>query len=113
MDHKKILQKANEAVSKGDHETFLSYCTEDIQWIFVGDKTLKGKEAIRLYMKETYKQPPKFDIENMIAQDDYLTSIGSISLLNENDEWIEYDYCDVWKFKDGKMASLKAFVIEK
>lgn len=113
MDHKTILQKTNEAVSNGDHETFLTYCTEDVQWKFVGDRTIEGKENIRLYMKETYIKPPKFDVDQFISEGDYLTAIGSISLLNENDEWVEYDYCDVWKFRDGKMAELKAFVIEK
>jgi ketosteroid isomerase-like protein len=24
-----------------------------------------------------------------------------------------YDYCDVWRFENGKIAELKAFVIEK
>jgi ketosteroid isomerase-like protein len=30
---------------------------------------------------------------------------------DEHSKMITYDYCDVWKFKDGKMWELKAFVI--
>jgi uncharacterized protein len=29
----------------GNNEEFLSFCTNDTQWIFLGDKTLEGKEA--------------------------------------------------------------------
>jgi ketosteroid isomerase-like protein len=112
MNNKTILEKSNAAISEGDHETFLTYCTEDTKWTFVGDRELSGKDEIRQYMSETYKTPPKFDVENMIGEGDFVTAVGRISLFNEEDnQWIQYDYCDVWKFENGKMAELKAFVI--
>jgi hypothetical protein len=37
----------------------LSFCTDDTEWTFVGDKTLKGKEAVRQWMATTYIEPPK------------------------------------------------------
>jgi len=112
MNNKAILEKANAAVAEGDHETFLSYCTEDIKWTFVGDQSLSGKEKIRHYMNETYEKPPKFDVESLIAEGDFVTAVGTISLWEAND-WKDYDYCDVWRFENGKMAELKAFVIDK
>jgi len=33
--HKATLEKANAAVGSGDHEGFLSFCTEDTKWTFV------------------------------------------------------------------------------
>ena len=45
-NNKIILEKANEAVTNGDNEGFLSFCTDDTEWTFVGDKTLCGKEAV-------------------------------------------------------------------
>lgn len=42
--NKATLEKANAAIAEGDHEGFLSFCTDDTEWTFVGDKTLKGKE---------------------------------------------------------------------
>lgn len=111
MSNKAILEKANAAVSSGDNEGFLSFCTEDTEWTFVGDQTLKGKEAVRQYMKTAYVEPPKFDVENMIAEGDYLTAIGRISLKNEAGEMVDYSYCDVWRFENGKLAELKAFVV--
>lgn len=112
MNNKEILEKANLAVANGDNEGFLSFCTEDVKWNFVGDQTLKGKEAVRKYMEKTYIEPPKFDIENLIAEGNYVTAIGKISMKNENGETENFEYCDVWRFQEGKMAELKAFVIK-
>lgn len=48
--NKQTLELANAAVTSGDYEGFLSYCTEDTIWTFVGEQTLQGKEAVRDYM---------------------------------------------------------------
>ena len=112
MTNKEKLENANAAITAGDHEGFLSYCTEDTDWTFVGDQTLRGKEAVRQYMKKAYMEPPKFMVENLIAEGDFLTAVGKISMKNEEGETVDYSYCDVWRFRDGKMAELQAFVIE-
>ncbi|TRW23807.1 nuclear transport factor 2 family protein [Flavobacterium zepuense] len=112
LDNKTILEKANAAVTQGNNEEFLSYCNDDTTWIFVGDQTLKGKEAVRQYMVKAYIEPPKFMVENLIAEGDFVTAIGKISMKDESGNTVDYSYCDVWRFKDGKMAELKAFVIE-
>ncbi|MCE7064035.1 nuclear transport factor 2 family protein [Dyadobacter sp. CY326] len=112
VDNKAVLLKANDAVAKGDNEGFLSFCAEDIQFEFVGDKTLQGKDAVRAYMKIAYVEPPEFNVEHLIAEGDFVSAIGEISMKDEDGKKINYSYCDVWRFQDGKMAQLKAFVIE-
>jgi uncharacterized protein len=111
MNNKAILEQANAAVSKGDNEGFLAFCTDDTEWTFVGDQTLRGKEAVRQYMAKAYQEPPKFMVEHLIAEGEWLTVLGNISMKDDTGEWKAYAYCDVWRFRDGKMAELKAFVI--
>lgn len=110
--YKKILEKANAAITEGDHEKFLSFCTDDTEWVFVGDKTLRGKDAVRQYMTTAYKEPPKFVVTNLIEEGDFLTVLGDITMKDEKGKEENYKYCDVWRFRDGKMAELKAFVIK-
>jgi ketosteroid isomerase-like protein len=110
--NKAILTQANAAVVKGDHEGFLSHCTEDVEWVFVGDKTLKGKEAVRQYMKVTYIEPPSFRVDHLIAEGDFVTALGDIEMKDETGKLVHSTYCDVWRIRDGKLAELKAFVIE-
>lgn len=112
-NNKRILKKANEAISRGDHEEFLKFCTEDTVWTFIGDRKLIGKEAVRKYMAASYINPPKFDMKNLIAENDFVTVVGNITLPNEEGKMTDYAYCDVWRFRDGKMAELMAFVIEQ
>ncbi len=112
IDNKETLKKANALITQGDNEGFLSFCTNDTKWTFIGDQTLNGKENVREWMKTAYKQPPNFEVENIIEEDDFVTAIGKITMKNEKEIMTTYSYCDVWKFRDGKMAELRAFVIE-
>jgi uncharacterized protein (TIGR02246 family) len=110
--NKTVLSTANEAIAKGDFEGFLSFCTEDTKWTFVGDRTLNGKEAVRQWMADTYREPPALRVDRMIAEDDFVTALGEITLKDEAGKATHHSYCDVWRFHGGRMAELHAFVIE-
>lgn len=113
MTNTKILHKANEFVKNGDYESFLTYCTPNTKWIFVGERILNGKEEVRAYMKEFYWEPPVFNVEKAIEEGNFVMVTGEIRLKNETGKYEHFDYCDIWRFEDGKIAELKAFVIEK
>ena len=109
---KAILEKANAAVAQGDYEKFASFCTEDTEWTFVGDKVLKGKQAVEQWMTAEYIEPPVNNVTDLIAEGDFLTAIGEIKVKNKDGKTNIFSYCDVWQFRDSKMAELRAFVIE-
>lgn len=111
-NNKATLKKANAAITKGNYAEFLKFCTDDIRWTFVGDQILEGKEAVRQWMERTYIKPPKFDVTNLIAENNFVTAIGNITMTEEDGKTTQYAYSDVWQFRDGKMAALTAFVIE-
>ena len=113
MKNATILHQANEFVKKGNYESFLLYCTQDTKWIFVGERILDGRDKVREYMKEFYLEPPVFTVENTIEEGSYVTVTGEITLKAANGTYNHYDYCDVWRFENGKIAELSAFVIEK
>ncbi len=110
--NKATLISANAAISKGDFESFLIHCTEDTTWHMLGDQTLTGKEAVRKWMKETYVHPPKFNVSNLIAEDDFVVAIGKITLTDQAGQETHSLYSDVWKFKAGQLAELRAYVVE-
>lgn len=110
--HKNTLKQANAAIRRLDFEGFLALCTDDTEWTFVGDKTLRGKEAVRQWMPTAYPEPPVFEVHHMVADDaGFLTAIGEITLKNDSGRPVRHAYCDVWRFRDGKLAQLQAFVI--
>jgi uncharacterized protein len=110
--NKAILEEANAFVAEGNYEKFLSFCDEDTEWTFVGDRILKGKEAVRQYMAATYIEPPKFTVTDLIAEGDFVTALGDITLKDENGKAVHHSYCDIWRFRGGKIVELKAFVIK-
>jgi uncharacterized protein len=109
--NKSILEQANAAIVKRDFEGFLKFCTEDTEWNFVGERTLKGKEAVRRWMAETYLEAPEFEVHRMVAEHDFVIAIGEITLKDDNGKATRHQYCDVWRFRDGLMAELRAFVV--
>lgn len=113
MKNATILHKANEFVKKGNYEDFLGYCTPVTKWVFVGERILEGKDKVRAYMKEFYVEPPVFSVETTIEEGSLVTVTGEITLKASNGSYHHYDYCDIWRFENGKIAELKAFVIEK
>lgn len=93
--HKAILEKANAAITHGDCEGFLAFCTEDTQWTFVGDRTLHGKDAVRQWMATAYTEPPRFEVHQLIAEGDFVTALGEITLKDAGGKAIRHAYCDV------------------
>lgn len=112
-DSKIILEKANAAMAVGDTEGFLAYCTEETEWNFVGDKTLRGKAAVREYLADTYAKPPKFDASDLIAEGEFVTALGEITITGKDGRETSYWYCDVWSLREDKLDKLRAFVVEK
>jgi ketosteroid isomerase-like protein len=112
VPNKTILEQANAAITAGDYEGFLAHCTDDTQWTFVGEQTLRGKPAVRQWMATAYQEPPRFKVEQLIAEADFVTALGTILLPDAQGRLMEHAYCDVWRFRAGKLAELRAFVIK-
>jgi ketosteroid isomerase-like protein len=110
--NKAILTQANEAVVRADYEAFLAHCTDDVKWTFVGEQTLRGKAAVRQYISETYLEPPTFTVDQLIADDDFVIALGEIRIKDETGKRTHSSYCDVWRIRDGKLAELRAYVVE-
>jgi uncharacterized protein len=110
--NKALLKEANAAIVEGDNEGFLAFCADDTEWTFVGDRTLKGKEAVRRWMEAAYTEPPQFTVTHMIAEGDFVVAVGRIVTKDEEGEVVDSSYCDVWRFRGGKIIGLRAFVIK-
>lgn len=111
--NKAILEQGNAAITAGNNEGFLALCTNDTVWTFVGDKTLTGIEAVRQWMATEYVEPPQNTVTSLIAEGDFVTAMGHLAMKDKDGNMAHYEYCDVWRFQNGKMAELKAFVIKK
>lgn len=53
-----------------------------------------------------------FSMETIIEEGDFVSVLGEISLKNSSGTDEHYSYCDNWRFENGKMAALRAYVIK-
>ena len=107
----RALEQANAAIAVGDYEGFLAHCTDDTVWHLVGERTLRGKEAVRRHITATYLEPPRFTVTQLIAAGDFVAAIGDIAVTDAAGRVTHSAYCDVWRLWDGKLAELRAFVV--
>lgn len=109
--NKAALTAANAAITRGDTEGFLAYCAEDITWTTVGEDTLNGKNAVREWMSTGYAEAPSFTVTDLVAERDVVVALGTIESKGDDGQPIQNAYADVWRFRDGLMVELRAFVI--
>ncbi len=109
--NKAIVERANETFRHADVEGLLALCTDDFTWTMVGAETATGKAAIREWMAKGPSEPPNFTIDTIIAEGDFVTCIGEMTM-DEKGEVVPYTFCDVWRLQGDKIAELRAYVIK-
>ena len=113
MSNKETVEKINASFQSGSTDGFLEYCTDDVSWAMVGEKTVEGKETIREWMKSmTGMEPPQFTVDQLIADGDNVACYGDMKMKGEDGKIADYSYCDVYHFKGDKVAELRSFVVK-
>ena len=111
--NKRSVQKINDAFARGDSETFLSNCKEDVSWTMVGEKQTNGKSEIREWMASMEgMEPPVFTVDKMIADGNSVACYGDMTMKNKEGLAENYSYVDISEFDGEKVADLKSFVVK-
>ena len=110
--NKQIVEEVNASFAEGGVEGFLSHCADDVVWTMVGNTTTRGKDAIREWMASMDIEPPKFTVDNIIAEGDFVTAYGDMTMKEKDGKTVPYAYCDIYRFRDGKIAELNSFVVK-
>ena len=111
-NRKEIVQRINEAFAENNLENVLSFCTDDFTWTMVGDTTVQGKDPIRKWLASMNPQPPRFTIQQTVAEGEFVITRGDMLMQEkENGPSIPYTFCDIYRFVGDEVAELTAFVI--
>jgi len=111
--NKEIVEKVNAAFTKGNSEGFLEHCADDVVWTMEGEKTTNGIAEIREWMKQMDgMEPPKFTVDRLIAEGDYVVCYGEMTMKGEDGKEGKYSYCDAYTFKGDKIKELRSFVVK-
>lgn len=110
-ENRAVVERVNAAFTKGDVEEFLSCCADDVVWTMIGEKSVKGKQAIRNWMRAMPAEPPQFTVDGMCADGDLVTAFGDMTMTQEGTP-VPYAYCDVYRIHGGRIAELKSYVLK-
>ena len=110
--NKEIVEKVNASFDEGNVEGFLSFCTDDVVWTIIGEKAVAGKDAIRQWMASMDIGSPKFTVTNVIAEGDFVTAYGDMTMKDKEGKTAPYSFCDIYQFRGGKIVELKSFVVK-
>lgn len=109
---KEIVVKVDAAFAENNVERFLSFCADDVGWTMVGDRTVRGKEAIRRWLTSMGSEPPNFSPAGVIAEGDFVSAYGNMTLKDKSGESVQYSYCDIYRFRGDQIGELRSFVIK-
>jgi ketosteroid isomerase-like protein len=111
-DQKQIVQRINDGFAENNLEKVLSFCTDDFTWTMVGETTVTGKDPIRKWIASMNPQPPRFTIQQSVAEGNVVITRGDMTMQEKKDgPSIPYAFCDIYRFEGDKVAELTAFVI--
>jgi ketosteroid isomerase-like protein len=109
--HKAVVEKVNAAFAANNTEGFLAHCAKDVEWTMVGDRTVKGVDAIRTWMASVSGDAPTFTVDQIVAEGEYVTCFGDMTMKDKDGSPAPYGYCDVYRFRDGRIAELRSYVV--
>jgi ketosteroid isomerase-like protein len=113
MSNKEIVQKVNDAFADNKTGVFLSFCSDDVEWTMVGDKTFKGINAIKEFMSSMEgEEPPTFTVDEIIADGDSVACYGSMKMAGKDGKLADYSFCDIYRFNSGKIVKLQSFIVK-
>lgn len=108
-----IIDRVNQAFAEMDTEGWLDLSHDDIQWIIPGMETMQGKQAIRDFLTVgPGANPPELTVTGTVLDEDSAAVQGEMVMPNEAGVRTHYHYCDIYRFRGDKIATLTSYVVE-
>jgi uncharacterized protein len=112
VKNKEIVRRVDAAFAENNVEGFLSFCADDVEWTMIGNPAVKGKEAIRNWLASMGSEPPNISPAGIIAEGDFASAYGNMTMKDKDGEVVQYSYCDIYRFSGDKIVDIKSFVIK-
>lgn len=115
--NKEFFLKLNDAFATGEVDFLIENLCEDIQWEYVGEKKIQGKETVVSKMLEPMRGviAEQYVTKQIITHGNKAVIEGTMKMPDENGEERRYSFCDIYtldKFKNGKIKTLTTYLIQ-
>jgi ketosteroid isomerase-like protein len=113
-EQKLVVQKYMEAFSRTDHESILSCLTDDVEWEMPGYYFHKGIEAFDKEIENPNADGhPDIKVNRMIEEGNCVVAEGTVTAKLKGGNNIDAVFCDVFRFRNGKICKLTSYVMFK
>ncbi|GAB3920765.1 nuclear transport factor 2 family protein [Mucilaginibacter myungsuensis] len=114
---KELIEKINSFFSDGNMEAFMDYAADDMVWEMysstTGHTTLNGREAINsMEMPPNMPEKMEFKFDTIVIEGDIASVQGSSSGTRPDGKPYKGHFCDVYHFKNDKIAKMVSYVID-
>lgn len=114
-----FIRKFNEAFSINDLNFILDQMSEEIEWIFIGEKTMKGRKAVVEFMEPMKNiETLEMELHQVIIQDGTAAANGQMKIKEPTGEIKSFGFADFYEFSEEetpkirKMTSYVSRIIE-
>lgn len=106
-EQEEFIRKFNEAFSKNDLDFILGHMSDDIVWNFIGEKNLKGKEAVKDFMEPMKNiETIAMELEQIIIQDLTAAANGRMKIKEPSGEIKSFGFADFYEFSKQKATEI-------
>ena len=113
---KHLIEKINKIFSKNDMEAFLALVSDDVVWEMhsssTGHNMLKGKEEVARMDLSKMPEKMNFQFRTVIIEGEVAAVDGTNNGITPDGKQFDSNFCDIYNFKDGKVAKLTSYVID-
>lgn len=112
-EYKAKVKKLNAVIGANDLEAFLSFYTDDVRWVRVGEKSAMGREELRGLIESLGDAPPPSNVtlDVMIAEGVYVVAFGHLVGKGDDGETAPRAFCDVYRFRGDEVAEHTSFLV--
>jgi ketosteroid isomerase-like protein len=112
---KSTIKQISKEFSNGNFKFCYNYLADNIVWNIVGDKIVKGKEAVIKFCNKTARYfsevTTMFNMHNIIVDGDCVAINGTAEFINPQGKSTHISSCDVYHFKNEQLLNITSYCI--
>ena len=106
-EKEEFIRDFNEAFSKNDLDFILNNMSDDIVWDFVGEKTMKGKDEVRDFMKPMSGiRTLEMELLQIISREQSAAANGRMKIREPSGEIKSFEFADFYQFDGSKIPKI-------
>ena len=111
---KATFKEICEQFSEGNFPFCYEYFSPDIEWKIAGGESTKTREHVIAYCDKMMKEMTASTLKNtnIVAQNEDVAIEGICYYTNSDNRARKLMYCDVFHFKNDRIASITSYCIE-